>query len=63
MAAMVMVIISSGIPANPIKPKIVPIGSKLATIATTATRKERKSSQNMTNSSAAMAPSVTICDS
>ncbi len=62
-AAIVMVIISSGISIHPINPKIVPTGIMFAIIAIIAILRLLKSAKNVKKSIRTTIPMVFICES
>ena len=62
MAAIVMLITSSGMPKNPITPKSVQSGIKFETMAMVASLILLKTKQNITKSIATVSPNVSTCE-
>ena len=62
MAAIVMLITSSGMPKKPITPKSMQSGIKFETIAMVASFMLLKIKQNMTKSIATVSPKVSTCE-
>jgi len=61
-AAIVMVIMSSGMLSHPIKPRTTPTASRLGTIVIKATVTDLKRIQNIPSSARTTIPKVNICD-
>ena len=61
-AAMVIVMISNGMPSNPIAPSTMPAANILGAKVINASGSERNNNRNITRIAPKTAPSVSICD-